>query len=219
MLLDDCAVHREALAVLLRQRGVGQIREAWDLPSYVSVLAKTSPSVILLSMDSEITEQLLRVVATMRSDIPVIAVMTSELDEAGIVACAEAGIAGYHMRNEPTSVLLSLIGEVIAGGVRLPPRVSAILLRRLTTVAARRQTVPCDMALTSRELEILRMLEEGRSNQDIADELGIALHTVKNHVHNLFSKLGVRCRAEAATLAKALRMERYGKSRMRARLV
>jgi DNA-binding NarL/FixJ family response regulator len=59
-----------------------------------------------------------------------------------------------------------------------------------------------ELVLTAREIQILRLIESGLSNQEIADHLYIALHTVKNHVHSVLSKLGVSTRAEAAAYAR-----------------
>ncbi|BBX20084.1 hypothetical protein MDUV_49440 [Mycolicibacterium duvalii] len=137
---------------------------------------------------------------------PVIAVAVSEHDEAAIIACAEAGVAGYHMRTDSLADLLVLINAAAEGRISCPPEVSALLLRRLSTVTADRNLVGRDPVLTGREIQILRLLEQGRSNQDIAVRLHIAVHTVKNHVHNLLTKLGVRSRSEAAALSRSLRL-------------
>jgi DNA-binding NarL/FixJ family response regulator len=82
------------------------------------------------------------------------------------------------------------------------PRVSGMLLRRLSALAAQQQPVANEAALTPREVQILRMVELGLSNRDIADRLCIAVHTVKNHVHSLLTKLGVSTRFEAAALSR-----------------
>ena len=79
-----------------------------------------------------------------------------------------------------------------------------MLLRRLSAVAARRQPAAKELVLTAREAQILRMLEMGLSNQNIADQLSIAIHTVKNHVHRVLTKFGVSTRAEAAELARTV---------------
>jgi DNA-binding NarL/FixJ family response regulator len=85
------------------------------------------------------------------------------------------------------------------------PRVSAILLRRLSALASQRQAADTELVLTAREAQILKMLELGLSNRDIADQLCIAVHTVKNHMHSLLSKLGVSTRAQAAALSRTIR--------------
>lgn len=96
-----------------------------------------------------------------------------------------------------------MIHKVAAGESLCSPRVSAILLRRLSTLASQRQPVHKELVLTSREIQILRLLEMGLSNRDIAEQLCIAVHTVKNHVHSLLAKLGVSTRAQAAALARS----------------
>jgi DNA-binding NarL/FixJ family response regulator len=138
-------------------------------------------------------------------NVRVIVLGVSEDDESEIVACAEAGVVGYHMRTESLDDLLVLIREVAAGKSFCPPRVSAILLRRLSALASQRPPAGKELVLTTREAQILRMLELGLSNQDIATHLCIAVHTVKNHVHSLLTKLGVSTRAEAAALSRTPR--------------
>jgi DNA-binding NarL/FixJ family response regulator len=109
------------------------------------------------------------------------------------------------MRTDSLEDLLVLIRKVAAGESSCPPRVSAILLRRLSALASQRQPPVRELALTAREIQILRMLELGRSNRDIAAQLAIAVHTVKNHVHSLLTKLGVSTRAEAAAVSRTIR--------------
>jgi DNA-binding NarL/FixJ family response regulator len=135
----------------------------------------------------------------------VIVLGVSEDDEAGIVACAEAGVAGYHLRTEALDDLLGLIGRVAVGESSCSARVSSILLRRLSALAQQRPPMAKEVVLTAREAQILRMLEMGLSNRDIAAELCIALHTVKNHVHSVLTKLGVGTRAEAAARFRTVR--------------
>ncbi|WP_236950302.1 response regulator transcription factor [Mycobacterium sp. MS1601] len=140
-------------------------------------------------------------------ELRVIAIGASEADESDILACAEAGVAGYHMRSDSLGDLIVLIHDVAAGISSCPPVVSAMLLRRLSSLAAQSKTSERELVLTAREIQILRMIEMGRSNRDIADDLDIAVHTVKNHVHNLLTKLGVSTRAEAAALSRTIRFE------------
>jgi DNA-binding NarL/FixJ family response regulator len=68
-------------------------------------------------------------------------------------------------------------------------------------LAAQRQPAAKDVVLTAREIEILRMLQAGLANREIADRLYIAVHTVKNHVHSVLTKLGVKTREQAAAVA------------------
>jgi len=208
LIVDDCTLHRETLATIFAMNGLAPPRGAWDLPSLVLAVEDAEPSVVLLNMATHGSRLLLRAVMDISPNMPVIVIAASEDDEAEIISCAEAGVAGYHMRTDSLEDLLTLIQDVAAGKSSCPPRVSAILLRRLSALAAQPQPAARNLALTAREIQILRMLELGRSNRDIAAQLGIAVHTVKNHVHSLLTKLGVSTRAEAAVVSRTTRTGR-----------
>ena len=204
LIVDDCALSREYLAAILAANGRVPPSVAWDLPSLITALEDAMPSVILLDMATRDSAVLLRATFEFSPNARVIVLGVSGDDEAQIVACAEAGVCGYHLRTESLDDLLVLIGKVASGESLFSPGVSAMLLRRLSALAARRQPVAKELVLTAREAQILRMLEMGLSNRNIADHLGIAIHTVKNHVHSVLTKLGVSTRAEAAALARTV---------------
>ena len=205
LIIDDCTLDRENLAAIFALNGIPAPSVAWDLPSLVRALDGSEPSVVLLNIASRDSVLLLRAAMDISPNVRVIILGASENNESEIVACAEAGVAGFHMRNDSLEDLLVLIRKVAAGETTCPPRVSAILLRRLSALASQRLPSAKELALTTREAQILRMLELGRSNQDIATQLSIAVHTVKNHVHSLLTKLGVSTRAEAAALSRTIR--------------
>jgi DNA-binding NarL/FixJ family response regulator len=217
LIVDDSAVHREALATALTVNGIAPVTTAWDLPSIIASLERAAPQLILLNMDSRGLQIFLRAVMSLSPGVPVIALGASEEDEDGIIVCAEAGVAAYHMRSQSLQDLIILITSALDGKTACPPQVSAMLLRRVSTLAGQRQPTPRDPVLTAREAQILGMLELGRSNQDIAAALSIAVHTVKNHVHSLLTKLGVSSRAEAAALSHTLRLDQDAQRRARSR--
>jgi DNA-binding NarL/FixJ family response regulator len=200
LIVDDCKLSRENLATIF---GAHERAVAWDLPSLCNAL-EIAPQIVLLNMGTRDNRTLLRVVRQTCPDAKVIVVGLSEDDESEIVACAEAGVAGYHLRAESLDDLLTLVSKVANGESICSPRVSAILLRRLSALAAQRRPEVKELVLTAREIQILRMLESGLSNQEIADHLYIAVHTVKNHVHSILSKLGVSTRAEAAAYSRSV---------------
>jgi DNA-binding NarL/FixJ family response regulator len=206
LIIDDCTLYRENLAAIIALNGMTVPSEAWDLPSLVTALRGTEPSVVLLNIETRGSALLLQASMDISPSARVIVLGASEDNESEIVACAEAGVAGYHMRTDSLEDLFVLIRRVAAGETACSPRVSAILLRRLSALASQRQPAAKELALTTREIQILRMLELGRSNQDIATQLSIAVHTVKNHVHSLLTKLGVSTRAEAAALSRTIRL-------------
>jgi DNA-binding NarL/FixJ family response regulator len=205
LIVDDCTLNRENLAAMIAASAEYVATAAWDLTSLVSAMAENRPNLVLMNLATRDSAMLLQATYEMCPTMPVIALGVSEDDEAAIVSCAEAGIAGYHLRTESLDELFELIRRVSNGETSCSPKVSAILLRRLSALATERQTAAQELVLTGREAQILRMLELGLSNRAIADELCIAVHTVKNHVHSVLTKLGVSTRAEAAARFRAVR--------------
>ena len=203
MVVDDCTLYRENLAAVLAASDAVAPIVAWDLLSLKATLDEWTPDIVLLSVSTRDSAELLRIAATSAPDAKVIAVGVSEDDESTIVACAEAGVTGYHLRSESLDDLLLLIRKLSHGESVCSPKVSAILLRRLSMLAAERKPGSEELVLTAREIQILRMLEMGLSNRDIADQLCIALHTVKNHVHSVLGKLGVSTRAQAVAVSRS----------------
>lgn len=204
LIVDDCRVLREYLAAVLASHGAAPPGMAWDLVSLIAAFEATLPRIILLNTRTRDSSMLLRQAIKLGPHVRLVALGVLEDDENEIVSYAEAGVAGYHLRNESLEDLLVLLHKVAAGGSMCSPRVSAILLRRLSALAAQRSPATNDLVLTSREIQILRMLEMGLTNRDIAERLQIAVHTVKNHVHSLLTKLGVSTRAQAAARARVI---------------
>lgn len=198
LIVDDCALHRDNLGAVFAASGVREYKFAWDLASLFNSLAENPADVALINANTRDSSMLVRAASEMSPSMKTIVLGIAEDDEERIVSFAEAGVAGYHSRNDSLDRLMTLIRTVADGGTSCPPDVSAILLRRLSELGAQRQPTPKELVLTAREMQILRMLDMGLSNKDIADRLCIAVHTVKNHVHSLLNKLGVRTRMEAA---------------------
>ncbi|KWX60703.1 two-component system response regulator [Mycobacterium sp. NAZ190054] len=205
LIIDDCTLNRENLAAAFSSSGAGTVSVAWDLPSLFTALTTTPPGLVLLNINTRDSVVLLHAVFEVNPRTRVIVLGMADDDDDGIIACAEAGVAGYHLRNESLDDLLTVMGRVAQGEMLCSPKVSAILLRRLSSLASQREPAAKELVLTAREVQILRMLELGLSNRDIADRLCIAVHTVKNHVHSVLTKLGVTNRAEAAARFRTVR--------------
>jgi DNA-binding NarL/FixJ family response regulator len=204
LIIDDYALYRDNLAATLAATGSASTSVAWDLESLCVALESHRPDVILVNMATRQSVSLLRQVFDVYPGARVIALGISEDDESQIVACAEAGVAGYHLRTDSLEDLAHLIPRIGRGESLCSPRIATMLLRRLSTLASRRQPVEKGLALTAREDQILRLLDMGLSNQAIASHLCIAVHTVKNHVHSLLTKLDARTRAEAVVRFRAM---------------
>ena len=124
-------------------------------------------------------------------------------DEAEVVRFVEAGACGYLLRGARFEELVATVKEIHAGRTPCEPGVAARVLERLThlTADSSRRSPPPRAALSRREIEVLEMVADGLSNKEIAAGLGLALSTVKNHVHNLLGKLDVGRRRDAVRVA------------------
>ena len=132
LIVDDCTLNREALAAILSANGAATPSVAWDLPSLISAFGHGTPGIVLLNIAARDSAALLRVTAEISPNSRVIALGVAADDESAIVMCAEAGVAGYHLRTESLDDLLALIPRVAAGESFLSPKISAMLLKRLT---------------------------------------------------------------------------------------
>ena len=118
-----------------------------------------------------------------------IIVLTTYTGDAQVLRALKAGARGYVLKGHVHRELLETIRAVHAGQRRIPPDVAAQLAEHAT-----------DDELTSREIEVLRLIAAGNSNKMIADQLSIGEATVKSHVTNILSKLGANDRAHAVTI-------------------
>lgn len=209
LIVDDCILYRDTLINALAAHGVLIAGVASDVHSVVAAVQSNTVEMILLNLSTRHSRALLRAAMQANPQVRVVVLGVSDDDESEVIACAEAGVVGYHTRTESIESLLMLMAKVAAGEALCSPRVSAILLRRLSMLAQNYQPATNELVLTAREAQILEMLRLGLSNRDIATQLCIAVHTVKNHVHSVLTKLGVSTRAEAAALSRSLR---YGLS-------
>lgn len=124
-------------------------------------------------------------------------------DAAEVVRFVEAGARGYLLRGARLNELVETVKEVHAGRTPCEPTVAAQVLERLAHLAAESGCGPpaAQTSLSAREVEVLEMVADGLSNKEIAAGLGLALSTVKNHVHNLLGKLDVGRRRDAVRVA------------------
>ena len=124
---------------------------------------------------------------------PPVLILTTYGSDADILAAVEAGATGYLLKDAPTDELVRAVRAAAAGQVALGPAVQQRLLGRLRTPG---------ISLTGRELEVLRLVAAGRSNDEVARELSISRATVKTHLGHLFDKLGVQSRTRAVAVAR-----------------
>ncbi|MFO7634800.1 MAG: response regulator transcription factor [Caldilinea sp.] len=118
-----------------------------------------------------------------------------------ILKYIEAGASGYILKDDTVEELLDHIRAAYDGKARVSPEIAAALIERVAELAQLVQPALLDAdpaGLTPREIEVLKLIDEGLSNQEIGERLTIELGTVKNHVHNILDKLNVTSRHDAA---------------------
>jgi DNA-binding NarL/FixJ family response regulator len=205
LIVDNVRIYREGLAsILARQSGIGRVQTACDAEAAGALLAIEPADVALLNV-ADGNHDLVHAVRAADPSISIIVIGVSDRED-DVMACAEAGVAGYLLRTEPLDHLLRVMRSVATGESLCSPRIAALLLRRVQSLSAQRRSATTP-ALTDREDDVLALLELGLSNQEISDRLGITVRTVKNHVHNILEKVGARRRGEAVA---AVRRRRQG---------
>lgn len=205
VVISGVCLYREGLAEMLGRTGsIAVVGSAADVAGAVARSERLTepPDVILL--DTIPPDSMLRVAEVLAAlpGVPVLA-LTVPNSEREIVAIAEAGIAGFVTSDASIEELVEAVESVARGEALCSPSVAAALMRRLASLARNGATPSPIGPLTTREREILELIDEGFSNKQIAQRLRIELPTVKNHVHHILVKLGVSRRAEAAALARA----------------
>lgn len=201
VVVDDGRLNRECLVGQLGDRGIDAI-EAWDLRSLLAAVDRR-PDVILINAAMPDSSTLLQFSLDIDPATKVVIFGLSIDREAEVIAAAEAGVAGLHLRTESLDHLMELLRTAGQRQAQCSSEVSAILMRRVYAFATRPNPDSTTDSLTVRENEILALLEQGLTNQQIASRLSVTVHTVKNHVHSLLTKLGVGSRAEAVAVFRA----------------
>ncbi|OLB16175.1 MAG: hypothetical protein AUH07_01640 [Gemmatimonadetes bacterium 13_2_20CM_70_9] len=197
-IVADTRLYREGLAqVLGRDAGLCVVATAARGDEALAALPDLQADVILVDMAMPESRGVVRVILERAPLSRVIALGVVE-DEDDVLGCAEAGVAGYVAREASIDDLVTVIESVARGEAICSPRVAAGLLRRVAALAAGHGGDLPRAQLTNREREIVRLIDNGLSNKEIARALGIEVATVKNHVHNILEKLQVHRRGEAA---------------------
>jgi two-component system nitrate/nitrite response regulator NarL len=201
LIVGDIRLYREGLAEILgRRREISVVATASASAEALAIAATVVSDVILLDMAMSGSLDMVRELCARAPATNIVALGVPEL-ERDVIACAEAGVAGYVTREDSIAETLEVIQSAARGEALCSPAMTATLLRHIATMAAERPSA--HSPLTSRELEVVRLIDDGLSNKQIAQQLCIEIATVKNHVHNILEKLRVQRRSEAAAHVRA----------------
>jgi DNA-binding NarL/FixJ family response regulator len=203
LIADDHTLFRDGLRALLASiPDIQVIGEAASGQETAAQAAATQPDVILMDIQMpdmngiEATRQILRT-----SPHIGIIILTMFKDDESVFAAMRAGARGYVLKGASQTVLLRALHAVASGESLFSPEIAQRLMGFFANLepTSRPELFP---ELTDREREILALIAEGQTNAEIADKLVISMKTVRNHVSNIFSKLQVADRAQAAIRAR-----------------
>ncbi len=202
-LVDDQTLVRQGVRSLLElDKEIEIIGEAPDGRAAVELIPQWDVDVVLLDMRMPKMSGLdvLRKLAEQNQLPPTIILTTFDEDDL-VLAGIKAGAKGYLLKDVKLEELVEAIRTVAKGGSLVKPAVTERLLQGLEGMRTDFSALDRPDPLTERETEILRLMAGGYSNKEIANSLGVAEGTVKNHVSNILSKLGVRDRTRAVLKA------------------
>lgn len=199
LVVDDHALIREGLIKILSvEPGITVVGEAANGWEAVEFVRRQPVDVVLLdiSMPEMNGIEACREIKRLRPETAVVA-LTIHDEEEYLFEMIRAGISGYVLKDMSADKLVETIYGVARGESFVPPRLTAKVFQEFSRLAARK---PPD-GLTEREVEVLRLVAAGASNREIASKLFISEKTVKNHLSNIFQKIGVTDRTQAALYA------------------
>jgi DNA-binding NarL/FixJ family response regulator len=205
LVVAETRLYRDGLVeILARHPRVEVIGTASDVEGALAAIAQGRPDAVVADVGLAGGAAALREIVGSAPGGRVVAFGVVDSEQV-IIDFAEAGVAGYVPREATLEDLVAVVEGAMRDEVICSPRVARTLLRRVGVLARAHSDDGADVRLTSRQTQIVALIDEGLSNKEIARRLQIEVTTVKNHVHNLIEKLGVRRRAEAAARVRALR--------------
>ncbi|MFT7711233.1 response regulator [Clavibacter tessellarius] len=198
VIADDHPVVRAGLhAVLDVVDDIDVVGEAATPDEAVELAASLAPDLVLMDLrfgqertGADATRQIRAVEAA-----PYVLVLTNYDSDGDILGAVEAGASGYLLKDAPPAELLAAVRAAAAGESALAPAVASRLLARMRAPR---------VSLSSREIEVLRLVADGASNTEVGARLHITDATVKSHLVHVFSKLGVSSRTAAVAAAREL---------------
>lgn len=197
---DDPAFRRVYRRLFERSEGFRVVDEAGTVPDTLRMVLALTPDVALVDVQMPGGSGLDVVRAVAGTATKVIVLTTFDLDEY-VSAAIRDGAAGFLLKNASSAEVLAAVRAVHAGHSSLAPEVTARLMDQFAARPRNTDHAFTHTRLSERELQVVRLVASGRSNQQIADELFLSLPTVRTYLRRLFVKLDVHDRTSLAVLA------------------
>src|SRR4051794_10478298 len=200
LLVDDHDLFRAGLRTLLQEQGIRVVAEAPDGAQALGRVREHAPDVVLMDINMPVmngvdaTREIVRTAPLTR-----IVVLTISDADGDVIDAILAGACGYLLKDASIDELLRGIDAAVAGDSLMSPAVAAKLVQRIRASSADRGVPRAE--LSEGELDVLRLIANGKDNATIAGALHISPKTVKNHISNILMKLGIENRIQAAVYA------------------
>lgn len=198
---DDHPLYRQGLVTLLTKSGVEVVGQASDGFAAIEAVEETAPDVVVMDLNmpklsgAEAARRL-----TERTPASRVLILTVSAQEDDVTDAILAGASGYVLKDEPVEHVVAGIQAVAGGESLISPRIASAMLRRVRERGRADPDLP-PVPLSDRELEVLRLLADGKSNHEIGEALFIQPSTVRNHISSILIKLQVDNRVQAAVRA------------------
>jgi len=200
-IIDDHKMVREGLRQLLEFEGdINVVAEAGNGEEGYDVIKTKKPDVVLLDINMPKMNglELLKKVRNEKDNTRIL-ILTIHNEVEYLKKAVEIGVNGYVLKDSESAVLKQAIMNVHNGEIYIQPSIAPLLVESNNKIAKDKDD-PTNL-LSSREFEVLKLVSEGLFNKEIAYKLNISEKTVKNHVSNIFKKIGVSDRTQAAVYA------------------
>ena len=205
MVVDDHALFRRGLEMVLENEDdIDLVGEASDGQEAIQKAQELMPDVVLMDvrMPKRSGIEAAREIRDLLPHVKILMLTISD-EEADLYEAIKAGASGYLLKEIPIEEVADAIRSVWAGQSRISPSMASKLLTEFAAIsraAEGRPPMPSPR-LTDREMEVLKLVAQGKNNRDIAKELYISENTVKNHIRNILEKLHLHSRMEAVVYA------------------
>ena len=200
VIADDHSMIREGLKQLLELDGdIQVVGEAGNGEECLTIIESMKPDVVLLDINMPVMNglKMLEVLRSSKNKNQKVLILTIHNEIEYLMKAEEIGVEGYVLKDAESAVLKKAIFTVASGEKYIDLSMVPMLNEKISQEKEKTE----DDKLTRREIEVLKLLAEGLFNKEIAYKLSISEKTVKNHVSNIFKKIGVFDRTQAAVYA------------------
>jgi DNA-binding NarL/FixJ family response regulator len=201
VMADDHPVYRRGLARLLEKLGIEVVAQVANGLEALRAVEEAAPDVVVMDLNMpglggiEATRRL-----TERTPASRVLVLTVSAQEEDVTEAILAGASGYLLKDGPVQEVVAAIKAAAAGDSLISPRIATMLLRTVRNQATLTPGAPVS-PLSARELEVLRLMAEGKANREIGGALFIGQRTVRNHISSILMKLQLQNRVQTAVQA------------------